>query len=105
MLRKAIRHLAARTGQRPKDMIVMNEFNDPFYIGSETQYIAAYWAKQLYLLLGTNQKIHIRRLHYFALTQPLHKKPNGQIYCNTKADWKFLCNATKFARYLEILPF
>lgn len=84
----------------------MTNVNDPFYIGSATQHTAAQWARKLYLLLPPqSQKIHIRRLHYFALTQPQHTKPGGQVYLNTSADWKFLCNACKFARYLEILPY
>lgn len=79
--------------------------NDPFYIGSAAHYVAAEWARRLYMLLPAGQKVHIRRLHYFALTQPQHTKPSGQVYRNTGADWKFLCDACKFARYLEILPY
>jgi hypothetical protein len=103
--RHAIKQLATKIGRKPKDMLVLTQVNDPFYIGSETQYVAAEWARKLYELMGKPRKVHIRRLHYFALTQPQHKKPNGQIYKNTSADWKFLCDACKFARYLQVLPY
>jgi len=103
--RRAIKLLATKKGRRAKDMLVMAEFNDPFYVGSETQCTSAEWARQLYLLLRPKRTVHIRRLHYFALTQPQHRKPNGRIYTNTEANWKFLKCACKFARYLNLLPY
>ncbi len=103
--RCAIKQLALKTGIRAKDLLVLAELNDPFYIGSRTQYTNAEWATQLYHLLGPQQTVHLRRLHYFALTQPQHKKPNGRIYTNTAANWKFLRDACKFARYLKLLPY
>ncbi len=103
--RHAIKQLATKKGRRAKDMLVMDEFNDPFYVGSETQCTSAEWARQLYLLLRPKRTVHIRRLHYFALTQPQHRKPNGRIYANTEANWKFLKCACKFARYLNLLPY
>jgi len=106
--RYAIKQLAIKAGRKATDMLALTQVNDPFYIGSKTQYIAGHWARELYILhtLWTRQRrLHIRRLHYFALTQPQHKKPNGQMYRNTNSDWKFLCDACKFARYLEILPY
>jgi len=86
-------------------MLVMDEFNDPFYVGSRAQRTSAEWVRQLYLLLRPKRTVHIRRLHYFALTQPQHQKPNGRIYTNTEANWKFLKCACKFARYLKLLPY
>ncbi len=103
--RWAIKQLATKTGKKAADMLVLTQVNDPFYIGSKTQYAAAEWARKLYVIMNKPKKVHIRRLHYFALTQPQHIKPNGQVYQNTSADWKFLCDACKFARYLQILPY
>jgi len=71
--RRAIKLLATKKGQRAKDMLVMAEFNDPFYVGSETQCTSAEWVRELYLLLRPKRTVHIRRLHYFALTQPQQK--------------------------------
>jgi hypothetical protein len=103
--RYAIKQLATKIGKKPKDMLVLTQVNDPFYIGSKTQYAAAEWARRLYELMNKPPKVHIRRMHYFALTQPQHRKPNRQVYQNTSADWKFLCDACKFARYLQVLPY
>jgi hypothetical protein len=103
--RWAIKQLATKTGKRAKDMLVLTQVNDPFYIGSKAQHTAAEWARRLYWIMKRPKKVHIRRLHYFALTQPQHIKPNGQVYKNTSSDWKFLCDACKFARYLQILPY
>ncbi len=103
--RRAIKRLAQKEGQRAKDMLVLDAFNDPFYVGSNSQCTSAEWVRQLYLLLRPKRQVHIRRLHYFALTQPQHRKPNGRIYTNTEANWKFLKCACKFARYLNLLPY
>ncbi len=103
--RNAIKILAKKIGKKPKDLLVLAQYNDPFYVGSKTQYANAEWATILYHLLGIKTPVHIRRLHYFALTQPQHRKPNGSIYKNTNADWKFLGYACKFARYLGLLSY
>ena len=102
---RAIKHMATKHNQRPEKFLDLDRRNDPFYIGSKTQYANAEWAKQLYSILDPGRPIHTRRLHYFALTQPQHRKPKGGIYTNTNADWKFLCCACKFARYLDLLPY
>lgn len=103
--RRAIKSLAKKIGRKPKDLLVLAQYNDPFYVGSKTQYANAEWAAVLYNLLAIKTPVHIRRLHYFALTQPQHRKPNGSIYKNTNADWKFLGYACKFARYLGLLSY
>lgn len=103
--RRIIKHLAARKGRRAKDLLVLDERNDPFYVGSRAQYANAEWARELYRLLAPKGPVHIRRLHYFALAQPQHRKPNGTVYSNTTANWKFLICACKFARYLKLLPY
>ncbi len=103
--RNAIKILAKKIGKKPKDLLVLAQYNDPFYVGSKTQYANAEWATILYHLLGIKTPVHIRRLHYFALTQPQHRKPNGSIYKNTNADWKFMGYACKFARYLGLLSY
>jgi hypothetical protein len=103
--RWAIKQLAAKKGQRAKDMLVLAQHNDPFYVGSDTQLAGAEWAKKLYRLLGQKRNVHLRRLHYFALTQPGHRKPDGRIYTNTAANWKFLHDSFKFARYLGLLGY
>jgi hypothetical protein len=60
--RYAIKQLATKIGRKPKDMLVLTQVNDPFYIGSETQCVAAGWARKLYELMGRPQKVLIRRL-------------------------------------------
>jgi len=70
--RCAIKQLAAKKGQRVKDMLVLAQYNDPFYVGSDTQLAGAEWAEKLFCMLGQERNVHLRRLHYFALTQPRH---------------------------------
>ena len=103
--RCAIKQLAAKKGQRAKDMLVLAQYNDPFYVGSDTQLAGAKWAEKLYYMLGQKRDVHLRRLHYIALTQLWHRKPDGRIYTNTAANWKFLHDSFKFARYLGLLAY
>ncbi len=103
--RCAIKQLAAKNGRKAKDLLVLTRLNDPFYIGSQSQYTGAEWAAKLYNLLMPTGLVHLRRLHYFALTQPNHRKPDGRIYTNTTANWKYLIDTCKFARYLGLLDY
>ncbi len=86
-------------------MLVLQRASDPFYVGSKNQCAIAEWARDLFYLHGTSRPVHIRRLHYFALAQPQHIRPNGNIYTNTTSSWRFLLQACKCARYLNILPY
>ena len=101
----AIKRLAKRSGKRSEEMLVLGRSSDPFYVGSKDQCAKAEWARGLFDLHGTSRPVHIRRLHYFALAQPQHIKPDGTIYTNTTANWRFLLGACKYARYLNLLPY
>ena len=103
--RMAIKRLAKKTGKRPEELLVLQRASDPFYVGSKDQYAKAEWARGLFNLHGTSRPVHIRRLHYFALAQPQHKRPDGNVYANTTSDWRFLLQACKCSRYLNILPY
>jgi len=46
-------------------MLVLAQYNDPFYVGSDTQLAGAKWAEKLYYMLGQKREVHLRRLHYF----------------------------------------
>lgn len=79
--------------------------NDPFYVGSPGQVEKARWFKEVYELMGSPARCHIRRVHYWLVSQKGYKKPDGSTYENTENDWNFITLCAKYARYLTFVPF
>ncbi len=47
--------------------------------------------------------VHLRRMHYWCVSQVGLSQPNGEPYENTEEAWKNLCQASKQARYLGLV--
>lgn len=58
MMRDAIQKLARKNRQKPRNLLALAQFNDPFYIGSQTQLKHAEWAAELYRLMNPRKKVH-----------------------------------------------
>lgn len=99
-----IKQLAKDEGRSVKGLIVLAPQNDPFYCGSKGQAAKAEWFMSLVDRFGHNAdgKCHLRRLHY-KLWQLSVPKANGDVYENTQADWSYLMNCGKYARYLGLV--
>jgi len=103
---QAIKRLAKEEGVSIRDMIALAPNNDPFYTGSKAELAMAEWFAELWQRLGCDglESVHLRRVHYRAISQDRPTvKPNGKVYENTKNDWRYLCNAGKYARYLNLV--
>lgn len=101
---EAIKEEAKLTGCRVTDLLALAPQNDPFYIGQPAQMEAARWFAGLFRRFGYGTGVHLRRIHYRAVSQdPPILKPNGKPYENTQNDWGFLGNASKYARYLDLV--
>lgn len=88
-----------------KDYLALTPSNDPFYVGSKGQLEKARWFAKIYEKMGRPQQCHIRRAHYWLVSQkPKYKKPNGEDYLNTENDWSFLGIASKYSRYAGLIP-
>jgi hypothetical protein len=87
------------------DCIALSAQNDPFYVGMKSQIRMAEWFERLWHDFGYagGNGIHVRRIHYKAVSKDV-VKPNGLLYKNTEPDWGFLDNASKYARYLQLVP-
>lgn len=100
----SIKQLAKERGSSVQDYIVLAPANDPFYCGSRGEVAKAEWFMRIVKRFGhnANGKCHLRRLHY-KLWQLSVPKANGDVYENTKADWAYLMNSGKYARYLGLV--
>ena len=88
-----------------RDYLALSPSNDPFYVGSTGQLEKAKWFAKIYELMGKPGDCHVRRVHYWLVSQdPKYKKPDGSEYMNTLNDWSFITIASKYARYAGLIP-
>jgi hypothetical protein len=89
------------------DLTVLSAAVDPYRIDTPSGHRDGSWlATQLNNLCGSAARIHWRGLHYAIVQDAGIRKPNGEIYRNTEADWIWLSeNAGKAARWLGYIPF
>ena len=85
------------------DLMVLAPKNDPFGVFTEARITAGEWAAQAWHSMGEMHNLHIRRLHYWAVSCGI-EKPDGVVYANTDKDWSWICNAVKYARYHGLIP-
>lgn len=105
-----IKRVAKDAGVSYRHMIALAPQNDPFYCGTPGDIDKALWFAQLLRDAGLSNT-HLRRVHYWAVSQsPQVTLPNRitwnkkkdwtDTYINNDACWKYLCQASKLARYL-----
>lgn len=95
-----IKEAAKALGVRVTDLLALAPQNDPFYAGTPTDQEQARWFADVWRKAGYSSGVHLRRVHYWCVSQdglPMH---NGQPYENTEKCWGYLLQASKMARYL-----
>ena len=99
-----IKVLAKQVKTPVTELIALAPSNDPFYVGAPAQRIAAEWFGHIFNSFGITSNVHIRRIHYRMISQETPILiPNGKPYENTEECWKYLNNASKYARYLDLV--
>lgn len=102
---ETIKEMAKNDKAKVTDYLVLSPTNDPFYVGSAGQLEKAKWFAKIYEKMGSPIECHIRRVHYWLVSQkPKYKKPDGIEYFNTENDWSFIIMAAKYARYANLIP-
>src|SRR5262245_15751241 len=96
-----IKELAAELGCPVADLLALSRQNDPFYVGTNADIAQAGWFADLWKRGGFRHGAHLRRIHYWAVSQDGLVRPNGKPYVNTEECWSYLCQASKSARYLD----
>ncbi|GCE27063.1 hypothetical protein KDA_25470 [Dictyobacter alpinus] len=97
-----IKQMAKQQGVSVNDLIVLAPQNDPFYTGTPTDVASGQWFAELWHHIG-DERMHIRRVHYWLVSQGTAKLSNGKPYENTVECWDALNAASKAARYLELV--
>lgn len=104
---ETIKSLAKDIGLRVTDLLALASKNDPFYSGDPADTARAAWFADIYQRAGYNENRapHLRRIHYWTVSQdPPVEMPDGKPYENTQRCWEYLSEASKAARYLELVP-
>jgi len=100
---RQIKRAAKRLGCSVKDLIALAPANDPFYTGRPAEIEKAEWFAGLYARFSYTGRVHLRRIHYQAVSHANILKPDGTVYENTLEDWELLNKAAKYARYLNLV--
>jgi hypothetical protein len=99
-----IKQLAKQLNCKVTDLIALAPQNDPFYVGTSGDWINGQWFASLWQHFGYTTGVHTRRVHYHIISQKtVVRLPNGTPYENTESCWNFLVQASKLARYLELV--
>lgn len=126
-----IKYRAKDEGIKVDELLALSSTNDPFYVGSKGQVEKAKWIAEIYEKMGSPSECHIRRMHYWLVSQkPKYDKPRGAeiradlkvqfeskeidaktfnegidktYYMNTENDWGYITLAAKYARYLGLI--
>ena len=110
----SIKKLAKADGVTVKTLLALSTQHDPFYVGTKADVEKAKWFAGIYRDMGSPDNVHVRRVHYAIVARGDIEKPpdrsgrnpkgNGLTYENTEKDWKMLTQASKYARYLDLVP-
>jgi len=99
-----IKDLAKDTGCKVDTLIALARGNDPFYIGTPSDWKQARWFAEMWQRFGYSENVHLRRIHYRLVSDdPPARGPTGEPYENTDKCWARLCKASKSARYLGLV--
>ena len=103
--RTSLKELARATGLRQTDLVPMAPANDPFLADQPSRQAAAEWFAALFQQFGFGAGVHLHRIHYRIVSAETPvTKPDGTAYENTERSWKYLINASRDARYLDLVP-
>jgi hypothetical protein len=101
---QTIKQLAREQGLRIADLCALAPKNDPFFTGRPSEEKAADWFVSIWTRFGYQSGVHLRRVHYQLVSQdPPLNRPDGKPYENTQKDWAYLNEASKWARYLNLV--
>jgi hypothetical protein len=104
-LRRVIMAAKRANGFSLDDLTVLSAQIDPYRLDTPAGHRDGSWCAEQFGQAG-RQRIHLRGLHYAIVVRGNVIKPNGEIYLNDHANWKWLQEtASKAARWLKYVPF
>jgi hypothetical protein len=99
-----IKAQAQKTGRPVTAFLALARQNDPFYVGTPASRAQGEWFANLWQRGGFGAGVHLRRMHYWCTAQTGLTLATGEPYANTDKCWQYLCQASKAARYLNLVP-
>jgi hypothetical protein len=102
---EGIKALAATLGRTGESLIALAKMNDPFFANMPGRREKAEWFARLWHQFNMPARGHIRGLHYRIISQEsvITMADGTTPYENTLCCWKKLTEASKDARYLELI--
>lgn len=100
---KTLKLAAKERGCSVRDLLALAPQNDPFYAGTPTDRAQAEWFADSWRRAGYFSGVHLRRMHYWCVSQVGLTQSNGKPYESTEEAWNKLCQASKQARYLGLV--
>jgi hypothetical protein len=106
---KYIKQLKKEVGaSRVDDLLALVLQADPFYAGQPAHFKKAKWFREQFDAFvkhldayNEQTKPHLRGLHYWLVVQPtVILRDDGRPYENNENSWDYLCETSRFARYL-----
>ena len=95
---------AEQLGCPVTDLLALARQNDPFYVGTPSSRTQAQWFANVWKEGGFSEGVHLRRLHYWCVSQGNLKLDNDKPYENTDRCWQYLCLASKAAPSTSMAP-
>jgi putative DNA primase/helicase len=104
---ESIKALAAASERPANTLIAMSYSSDPFYVMPYRQAAAEWFAALWREHCQGRPQMHIRGIHYLliSLANPPNDPRRGKPYTNTDRCHSDLCNASRDARLLRLVPF
>lgn len=98
--------IAKAAGVRQADLLALAPNNDPYSLHRPARRRAAEWFADLWHRFGFGHGVHIRRIHYRIVSAetPVMRPDRREAYLNTTSCWKLLGDASRDARYLDLVP-
>ncbi len=88
--------IARAAGVSQASLLALAPANDPFSLHRPARQRNAEWFTELFERFGFGQGVHVRRIHYRAISQDVPVlRPDGRAYFNTTSDWALLVNASR----------
>jgi hypothetical protein len=100
-----VKALSARLGRPASALVALSKTRDPFFV-SPARVRAAEWFADIFEAYAPVGRVHLRRLHYWAVNLPAAQRPamlNGAPYENSHACWRALSGASVDARTLGLV--
>ena len=105
-LRAVINASKRSSGVNLSALTVLSPQNDPYRQDTKAHHRDAQWfADQLQRFVPDKKTIHLRGLHYLISFSGSVLKSDGLPYENNDADWAWLEQVAKTARWLQYVPF